>query len=89
VEQCSRTGAGRKSADHLNHNWGQLGSMELHALVKRSDGGRMIRYEWVAQLRYFAAVLRRCQQISGPYPVKVALSRYSASPDRCNVYAAG
>ena len=42
--------------DRLDHNWGQRGAMEAHALVKKSGrvgSGAM----GVARLRYFAAVL--------------------------------
>ncbi|MDQ3899042.1 MAG: hypothetical protein M3319_00810 [Actinomycetota bacterium] len=60
--------------------------MELHALVKQSDevGSSAM---WVARVRYFAAVLHRCQRTSGLYRVKAASSRY-AVPGNVAAYLA-
>ncbi|MBV8995096.1 MAG: hypothetical protein JO287_15685 [Pseudonocardiales bacterium] len=47
---------GIRTRDILDHNWGQRGAMEVHALVKKSGevGSSVIQ---VVRVRYFAAVL--------------------------------
>lgn len=47
--------------DISDHNWGQRGAMEVHALVKKS-GGVGSGVTRVGRLRYFTAVLPRSQR---------------------------
>lgn len=58
--------------------------MKMHALVMKS-GGVESGAVWVARLRYFAAVLLRCQRTNGLYRVKAASILYPV-PRRGGAY---